>query len=57
MIYNSSTIIANITRVVNEHHNIDTNHHMIRMMHTQINIWENIEFKTWRMKNIVNGSN
>jgi hypothetical protein len=38
MIYDSSTIIANITRAMNKHHNIETNHHMIRMMHTQIDI-------------------
>jgi len=38
MTYNSSTIIANITKAVSEHHNIDTNHHMIIMMHTQIDI-------------------
>jgi hypothetical protein len=38
MTYDSSTIITNITRAVSEHHNSDTNHQMIIMMHTQINI-------------------
>jgi hypothetical protein len=38
MTYDLSTIIANVTRVVNEHHNNNTNHHMIKMMHTQISI-------------------
>ncbi len=38
MTYDSNTIIANITKTMNEHHNNDTNNHMIRMMHTQINI-------------------
>jgi hypothetical protein len=49
MTYNSSTIIANITRVVSEYHNSDTNHHMIKMMHTQIDILR--EYWTQDMKN------
>ncbi len=40
MTYDSSTIIANITRAMNEHHNSDTNHHMIVMMHTQVDVLE-----------------
>jgi hypothetical protein len=52
MIYDSSTIIANITRVVNEHHNNNANHHMIRMIHTQIHIlgeyWiQNMKNEKW----------
>jgi len=38
MTYNSNTIIADITKAVNEHHNNDTNHHMIIMMLKQIGI-------------------
>ncbi len=49
MTYDSSTIIANITRAMNEHHNIDTNHHMIIMMHTQVDVLE--EYWTQDMKN------
>jgi hypothetical protein len=49
MTYDSSTIIANIIRVVNEHHNNNTNDHMIRMMHTQIGILG--EYWTQNMKN------
>jgi hypothetical protein len=49
MTYDSSTIIANITRVLNEHHNNNANHHMIKVMHTQINILG--EYCTQNMKN------
>ncbi len=38
MIYHLGIVIANITKAMNEHHNNDTNHHMIKVMHTQINI-------------------
>jgi hypothetical protein len=38
MTYHLGTIIANIIKVMIEHHNNDTNHLMIKMMHTQINI-------------------
>jgi hypothetical protein len=38
MTYNSSTIIVNIIRVVSEYHNSDTNYHIFRTMHPQIDI-------------------
>ncbi len=44
-----NTIIANIIRAVSEHHNSDTNYHMIIMMHKQIGILG--EYWTQDMKN------
>jgi hypothetical protein len=49
MTYDLSIIIANIIKVMNEHCNNDTNHHMIWTMHKQIGILG--EYWTQDMKN------
>ncbi len=49
MTCDSNTIIANIIKTMNEQHNNDTNNHMIRMMHIQINILR--KYWTQDMKN------